>query len=116
KGPFEKYSNLNLAKANESLRVNRGALFIVNGKLYNSQGGRMIPTRANLERNLFNWLHTNNKNNVEMFATDLRAPVITRYTAKTYDGTYGNYKNYQYASNRSTLKLSEPFLKRLFKK
>jgi hypothetical protein len=115
-GPFSKYSNLNMAQANESLRGNRGGLFIVNGKLYNSQGGRMIPNRNELETDLFDWLHTNNKNNVEMFANDLRSTYIPRFTAKTYDGTYGNYKTYQYANKPSTLKLKESFLKRLFKK
>lgn len=49
---FNKYSNYNIARLIEGLKDGvRGPMYIINGKLLNSQGGRQILTRNQLMSN-----------------------------------------------------------------
>lgn len=114
--PFNKYSNINLAYADQALRGNRGKLFIVNGKLYNSQSGRMIPTRNALKSDFFGWLFTDNENDIRNIISDMRPTEIRRFTSKTYDGNYGNYKKYSGVDRASSLKLSQSLIDKILRK
>jgi hypothetical protein len=84
KSPFNKYSNLNLAEADQSLRGDRGKLHVKGRKLYDSQSGRTINTRNALESDLFGWLYSNDELNLKNITSGM--------TVTSVNGAGRNYK------------------------
>jgi hypothetical protein len=108
RAPFNKYSNTNLAEANAGMRMNRGGLFVVNGKLYNSQSAKMIPTRANLENNFFSWIPSTNAININRVLNNIHGSL--NWYNKPYNNRYGNISKYSNSSKPSTLELINTYV------